>query len=146
MVCGFQGARLSFTPTSKTMETDPSWKPDPVWGGRGVCRAESGGVPPGLRLTLRERLTLHSSVGRSGPGQDLGTSQPSRCSQGACALMGRQTKLVLQTVVSAMKKANRAWGTSFSVPEGVPAPHRLSTIHPPGLPFNTTSVLVVWPR
>lgn len=90
-------------------------------------------------------LTLHS-VGRSGPGQDLGTSQPSRCSQGACALMGRQAKLVLQTVVSAMKKANRAWGTSFSVPEGVPAPHRLSTIHPPGLPFNTTSVLVVWPR
>ena len=37
MVSGFQGALLSFTPTSKTMETDPSWKPDPAWGGRGVC-------------------------------------------------------------------------------------------------------------
>lgn len=126
MVCGFQGARLSFMPTSKTMETDPSWKPDPVRGGRGVCRAESGGVPPGLRPTLQERLTLHSSVGR---GQDLGTSQPSPCSQGPCALMGRQTKLVLQAAVSDMKKANRACGTSFSVPEGVPAPHCLSTIH-----------------
>ena len=65
----------------------------------------------------------------AGQGQDLGTSQPSPCSQGPCALMGRQTKLILQAAVSDMKKANRACGTSFSVPEGVPAPHCLSTIH-----------------